>query len=221
MIKRNEPDLLLYYHPLDSASRNVLSVLDFLGLHVGKRLININLQEHKRSHFLSLNPNGELPVLTSGRLVLWGAHAITQYLASLRPGTVLWPEDPGARADIAKWQFWDATHLSVALNALSREKKAHELQSQGQVDPGAIELACQRFDRCARILNTHLSDRSWLSGSCISLADLSVSSRLMHDARLDLSLHSYLHLQEWNLRVESVRKEAARPVLLMAAETSR
>lgn len=44
------------------------------------------------------SPNGLVPALQDGDLVIWDSLAIGEYLAERFPEAGLWPEDPGARA---------------------------------------------------------------------------------------------------------------------------
>jgi glutathione S-transferase len=45
-----------------------------------------------------------------------------QYLASKSPDSGLLPRDERARADVTRWQSWDATHFSPALGTLFFQK---------------------------------------------------------------------------------------------------
>ena len=64
--------------------------------------------------FLALNPNGLVPVLIDGDLVLWESNTIIRYLAAAYgPGHLL-PEAPRDRALVEKWMDWQATELNNA-----------------------------------------------------------------------------------------------------------
>jgi glutathione S-transferase len=61
--------------------------------------------------FLKLNPNGLVPVLIDGDLVLWESNTIIRYLAATY-GPQLLPAAPRERAAIEKWMDWQATELN-------------------------------------------------------------------------------------------------------------
>jgi len=62
--------------------------------------------------FLSLNPNGLVPVIKDGDFVLWESNSIIRYLASRYGGQALYPADPVVRAPIDQWMDWQATDLN-------------------------------------------------------------------------------------------------------------
>src|SRR5580698_8936994 len=78
-----------------------------LGLDV--ELVEMNMADMKKPDYLALNPNGKVPTLVDGEFKLWESRAIMQYLASKKPGTSLWPNDPKKQADITRWQFWESS----------------------------------------------------------------------------------------------------------------
>ena len=56
--------------------------------------------------YREMNPNGLVPVIKDGELVLWESHAIVRYIAArYAPGT-LWAQDPGPRALADRWMDW-------------------------------------------------------------------------------------------------------------------
>ena len=64
--------------------------------------------------YLALNPNGLVPTLRDGDLVLWESHAILRYLAATYGAGSLWPESPSARAIVDQWTDWTATTFQPA-----------------------------------------------------------------------------------------------------------
>ena len=71
---------------------------------------------HKGPAYLALNPNGLIPVLVDGDLVLYETAAICLHLADQRPGSGLMPA-PGtaARSEATKWLVWMSTTLQTTL----------------------------------------------------------------------------------------------------------
>ena len=59
-----------------------------------------------------MNPNGLVPVLRDGELVLFESCAILRYLGSRYGRFPFWPEDPVARAPIDVWAEWGKTTLT-------------------------------------------------------------------------------------------------------------
>ena len=62
---------------------------------------------HKRPEYLKLNPNGLIPVLVDGDLVLYETAAICLHLADAHPGAALAPPlGTRERAHYYKWMVW-------------------------------------------------------------------------------------------------------------------
>jgi glutathione S-transferase len=55
-------------------------------------------QPDTKSNALKHSPSGKVPVLKHGAVQVWESLAILEYLAELRPESMLWPADPAARA---------------------------------------------------------------------------------------------------------------------------
>src|SRR5690349_16958947 len=64
--------------------------------------------------YRAMNPNGKVPTLRDGELVVWESHAIVRYLAATYGAGTLWPADPKARAITDQWTDWTATTFQPA-----------------------------------------------------------------------------------------------------------
>lgn len=62
--------------------------------------------------YRALNPNGVVPTLQDGELVLWESNAIVRYLAA-RYAPTLYPQSPAERALGDRWMDWTTRHLPV------------------------------------------------------------------------------------------------------------
>ena len=90
----------LYYSGVSSRSRRVRALIADLDLDVEEVAVDLGAGAQRQPEFLTMNPNGLVPVLVEGDVILWESAAIMQYLASLKP-TSLYPADLQVRADIA------------------------------------------------------------------------------------------------------------------------
>ena len=59
-----------------------------------------------------MNPNGLVPVLRDGELVMWESCAILRYLGARYGRVPFWPADPVARAPVDMWAEWGKTTLA-------------------------------------------------------------------------------------------------------------
>jgi glutathione S-transferase len=184
----------LFHHPVSSSARRVNLVAAHLGLTLDEQLVDLRSQAD-RAALRELNPNEKIPVLVDGDLVLWESHAIMQYLCERTPGQTLYPSEPRARADVNRWLFWIANHLSGTVGAISFERLWKKLVTGGDADPAVIARHEALFHPLAALLDRHLATRAWLSGDAPTLADYSLASTLMYADRTDLPLAPYRHLR--------------------------
>src|SRR3546814_7981784 len=75
--------------------------------------------------YLALNPNGLVPTVIDGDLVLWESQAILRHYARQNPGAALFPGNPADAARSAMVMDWNITTLwppiAVAYRAVERE----------------------------------------------------------------------------------------------------
>lgn len=108
--------LQLHYHPTD-ASMAPHMLLEELGVPFELKLVDRANQAHKSEAYLRLNPNGLIPVLVDGDLVLYETAAILLHLADTHPQAGLVPPlGTVERAHFYKWLFWLSNTLHATLN---------------------------------------------------------------------------------------------------------
>lgn len=193
----------LHVHPFSPSCRNVLATAKHLQMAVDIHVVDVVQDEHHRPEYLNLNPNGLFPVLEDSDFVLWESNAITQYLAAPKPGP-WFPPEPRARADIARWQFWEQAHWTPACRPWMWENIFKAFKGQGNPDQKALEEAAPKFRQFAGLLDRHLQERKWLAGDAPSLADFSVASPLMYKDAARMPMESFRHLNRWYARMESL-----------------
>jgi len=105
----------LHYYP-GNASFTPHVLLHEAGAPVELKLVQRTQGAHKQPDYLKLNPNGLIPVLIDGDLVLYETAAICLYLADRFPAAALAPP-PGTaqRAHFYKWLAWLSSTLQATL----------------------------------------------------------------------------------------------------------
>ena len=105
----------LHYHP-SSAAMIPHIVLEELGVAYERVLVDRSQNRHKEPAYLKLNPNGLIPVLTDGDLVLYETAAIVLHLCDTHPQAKLAPDlGTAARAHFYKWLMWCTNTLQSTL----------------------------------------------------------------------------------------------------------
>jgi glutathione S-transferase len=194
----------LYYNPLSPNVRRVRLTAAVLGSDLEERLVDFSKGEHKAPEYLALNPNGAVPTLVDGDFVLTESRAIMQYLASKKPESGLLPRDEALRADVSRWQFWDAAHFSPALGSLAFEKIIKAMMGMGDPDPAKVAESLANFRRFAAVLNQRLDGRAYIVGDALTIADLTLASSLMYSAQTEAPVSEFAHVQAWFSRITAL-----------------
>jgi len=148
--------------------------------------------------FRKLNPNGLVPVIDDGGLVLWESGAILRYLGDTRPGNGLLPADPKAAAVVQQWLTWEAATYAPSLHALFFALMA-DPRSEAAVDAARATYLGQ-----LRIVDAALAGREYLAGS-FSVADIALGAMIPLSFVIGLDLKPYPRLLAW-LRRLAARK---------------
>jgi glutathione S-transferase len=120
--------------------------------------------------FLSLNPNGLVPVIRDGDITLSESNTICRYLAAKHGRTDLLPVSAADRARVEQWMDWQATELNnawrYAFMGLVRRSAQHQ-------DPAQIEASTQAWNRQMGLLESKLAASGpFVLGAAFTLADV-------------------------------------------------
>lgn len=191
----------LYINPLSPNARRVRVTVAVLGLDVEEKVLDFTKGEHKSPGYLALNPNGAVPTLVDGEFALTESRAIMQYVASRKPEAGLFPQDEQARADVIRWQFWDAAHFATALGTLTFEKLIKPMFGTGEPDLRKVDEALANFRRFGAVLNERLAGKLYVVGPALTIADLTLACSLMYAKQTDVPLAEFPNVQAWYSRI--------------------
>jgi glutathione S-transferase len=108
------------------------------------------------------------------------------------------------RAQIARWEFWNAAHFGQAGVTFVSQRLVKKLRGLGAPDPALIARAEADYQRFGAVLDTHLADREWLVGKGLTLADLSVGVTLMYTEAAQLPLAPFANIKRWFAQIEAL-----------------
>lgn len=193
----------LYGFPLSPNTRKVQAIAAHLAIALEFEFVDITKGQSRTPEFLALNPAGRTPVLVDGDFTLSESNAIMQYIAGKNKNE-LWPENARTRADIARWQFWQAAHWHEGCGGFLWENLVKKLLMGGDPDPAALKHAEDAFHRDAAVLDAHLAKHQYLVKGALTLADFSVASYLHYAAAAKLPLERYKNIRAWYGRIEAL-----------------
>ncbi|MDB4944137.1 MAG: hypothetical protein JWP97_3671 [Labilithrix sp.] len=193
----------LYFHPLSGNSRRALLVAAHLEVPLERIVVDLTKSEQRGAPHLGRNPNGLVPVLDDDGFVLWESRAIMQYLADKTPGQSLLPTDPRGRADVNRWLFWCAGHMSIANTILVRENFVKTFSAQAP-DPVEVARGEALFAQHGAVLDAHLAGRTWVVGDSLTLADYSLASGFALAGPARFPIGKLTNLLAWLGRVQEL-----------------
>lgn len=122
------------------------------------------------AEYRAMNPNGLVPTLRDGDLVIWESCAILRYLAARYGAGPFWPADPVVRAPVDQWAEWAkhvaAGHFTVPIFWERVRKTAAER------DEVALSAAIARYEADLDILAAQIADQRFVMGNALTLADI-------------------------------------------------
>jgi glutathione S-transferase len=196
----------LYHHPFSSNARKALMAAKALELPV--ELVHVALEkgEQRNAEFLALNPNGAVPVLVDGDLVLPESHAIMIYLAEKagETGEILYPRSFKGHAQVHRWLFWASNHMGPSIAGLNFENNLKKLFGMGEADAAQVERHERFFNQFATVLDGHMAHRTWVATEDATLADYALAAPLMYEEAAKLPMASFVHLRAWFSRVREL-----------------
>jgi glutathione S-transferase len=165
--------ITLHYAP-GNASMTPHMVMEEIGVPFELKRVDRENDAHKSPDYLKLNPNGLIPVLVDGPLVLYETAAIVLHLVDTHPGAALAPAAIGSaeRAHFYKWLVW----LSASLQSqMSMYFYSHRYVAPGNAS-GAAEVKAATETRIEGLidqLDAQLASHGgpWLLGERFSALD--------------------------------------------------
>jgi len=193
--------LTLMGRPNSSNVKKVLWTLEELGVSYENIKIGGAYGGLDDPAYLAINPNGKVPSLRDGDLIIWESNTIVRYLAATYGAGTLWLEEPKRRAHAEKWMDWGANVLFPAFHDIL----FHTLRlPQPQRDPAIVAQGVQNFEKALAIMEAELSQRSWLSGENFGVGDIVAGVFVYYYYEMDLVRGtSFPHVESWYQRLKT------------------
>lgn len=149
--------------------------------------------------YLSNNPNGRVPTVQDGDLVMWESQAICRYLARTYGGEHFYPTAPAEAFQVDKWMDWNIAHLAPAMFPMflaSREANDIAVAKDAKFDRFVAETK-----RNLSIMNGILAGQDFLAGAAFTLADLVCAISVSRWLFVGYDFGSETNVEAWYARV--------------------
>lgn len=143
--------------------------------------------------FLAVNPNGHIPSMKDGDLVLHESLAINLYLAK-KFGGPLAPASLAEEGEVAMWTLWAATEAEPhAIQILY-----HRLMKQGdERKPELADAAVVALRQPFQVLNDALAANGHLVGGRFTVADINVAEVIRYASPAPELFEAAPHVKAW------------------------
>jgi glutathione S-transferase len=149
--------------------------------------------------YLRLNPNGLVPTVIDGDLVMWESNTICRYLASTRSGGErLYPLDPTARTHVERWMDWQLSSVGPPMGQLLFGLIRTKPEAR---DAAAIEAARRHAIAAWTIAEDALQDRPYFAGQSLSLAEIVLGTQIYRWFTFAIERPELPNLRAWYERL--------------------
>jgi glutathione S-transferase len=177
--------------------QKVCWLLEELGLPYGREDYGRQFNNTQTDAYLTMNPNGKVPTLVDGNVVIWESNTILRYLCNKLPGgSPLYPSDPAARSQVERWMDWQLASLNAPYLGVFREAKKKEDERGAGFAADVKELSAQ-----LEILEKGTAGRPWLAGAAISLADIALGPVIDRALGFPVTLPALPGIRAWREKV--------------------
>jgi len=145
--------------------------------------------------FRAMNPHGRVPVIDDGGVVVWESHTILRYLARQYSDGLLWSEEPAQRSLADRWMDW--SQCSLQPDFLNGVFWGFYRTPEDKRDVVAVEAKIRRCAEHFQLLDDLLSDRPFLIGDRLSLADIPAGCILYRYFNIDIARPEVPNVLRW------------------------
>jgi len=153
--------------------------------------LDFQKDEHKSEAYLKINPNGKIPTLVDGDVVIWESMAINNYIAEKFKPDLFGPQDPASHAHLSQWSYWSLAHLNKAMEPLYMQKY------RGPLPAEELPAHMEELAKWMKILDAHLEGKEYMVGDMFTVADINVGTTASAGRMFDYSYEGFPNVQRW------------------------
>ncbi|MGB1883139.1 MAG: glutathione S-transferase family protein [Gammaproteobacteria bacterium] len=150
-------------------------------------------KDSKSPEYLAVNPNGRVPALKDGDLIVFESLAINLYLAK-QYGGGLYPDNVQDEARAVQWSIWVIAEMEDLQLQLVIQKIFTKEEDR---DPQVWEDVSKKLARPLKVLDDALAEKQWLVGDEFSIADLNVAAAMLLMPMVGFDYSQFQNVSQW------------------------
>ena len=179
------------------APLRVLALAKHLGIDAEFVEIDLMAGGLRKPEYAALNPNMKAPTLVDGEHVLWESSAIMAYLC-IKTGSDMWPaHNPAEQVDVLRWLSWNDGHWSVAVAPFYFEYIVKTTFGMGPPNEELLQASVADFEKFAKVLNGHLSGRTYVACGRLTIADFQLASMATYWRDSAMPMAQFPNIVRW------------------------
>ena len=182
--------------------QKVMWAVDELGLEYRRHTVGGSFGGNSYPAFLTLNPNGLVPVVRDDEVLMFESNAIVRYLSARHGEGVLRPTSPKALAAAEQWMEWQQTTVAPLIGTIFMNKIR---RPAAECDHRAVETAAARLHDVLAIADAALGRSTWFAGDRFSFGDIVLGCFMWRYAGLDVVKPKMPNVLRW---FESLKNRA-------------
>jgi glutathione S-transferase len=177
--------------------QKVIFLLEELGMPYTREDYGRQFNNTQDAAYLKLNPNGKVPTLVDGDVVVWESNTILRYLASKQKKDALYPSDLAARTQVERWMDWLLASLNYHYVQVFKDSKKPANERAATFETDAKELGAQ-----LSILDGAIAGRTWIAGNDFTLADIALGPIVHRCLDFPVTLPAHANLKAWREKLK-------------------
>lgn len=177
--------------------QKVIFLLEELGTPYVREDYGRQFNNTQDAAYLKLNPNGKVPTLVDGDVVVWESNTILRYLCNRLKKDTLYPADPAARTEVERWMDWLLASVNYQYVQVFKDSKKPASERAASFEADAKELAAQ-----LSILDGAMAGRPWIAGSNFTIADIALGPIMHRCLDFPIALPALSNLKAWRAKLK-------------------
>jgi len=195
----------LYHYFRSSATYRVRIALNLKGLPYEAVAVDLLKSAQRSAEYLTLNPEGLVPVLVEGQRPLTQSLAIIEYLEETCPQPPLLPRDPQGRALVRALALAIACEISPLNNSgVLKYLRGPLAADEPAVNAWYAQWIGRGFEALEKEVSGTTGDGRHMYGTAVTLADVCIVPQMYNARRYHCDLAPYPTLQRISAHLESL-----------------